>query len=280
MAPIARDVAQAIEIEGAPVGRPGRERGLSPGEVAVRMEDEAGIVTASESGYLQYVRCSTLVRMAADTNAVIRLLHRPGHFLVAGRAIAQVWPPEAAPTVARSLRRAHISGPFRSLTQDISFGIDQLVEIAIRALSPAVNDTFTALTCVDWIGACLRDIALGWQPDRIHRDRDGYVRLITMQPSYDRLVQRAFEKIRQASTGMPAVMIRQLDALTEIMQQAPSAEQLSVLMEQGEMIRRLATETVSEPADLADVLRRHEILTKLHDARLERVSVEGGAGRS
>jgi uncharacterized membrane protein len=280
MASIARDVAQAIEIEGAPAGRPGRERGLSPGEVAVRMEDEAGIVTASESGYLQYVRCSTLVRMAADTNAVIRLLHRPGHFLVTGRAIAQVWPPEAAPTVARSLRRAHITGPFRSLTQDISFGIDQLVEIAIRALSPAVNDTFTALTCVDWIGACLRDIALGWQPDRIHRDRAGYVRLITMQPSYDRLVQRAFEKIRQASTGMPAVMIRQLDALTEIMQQAPSAEQLSVLMEQGEMIRRLATETVSEPADLADVLRRHEILTKLHDARLDRVPVEGGAGWS
>jgi uncharacterized membrane protein len=274
MASIARDVAQAIEIEGAPAGHPGRERGLSPGEVEARMAAEAGTVTTSESGYLQYVRCSTLVRIAADTDTVIRLLHRPGHFLVAGRAIAEVWPPEAAPKVARALRRAHISGPFRSLTQDISFGIDQLVEIAIRALSPAVNDTFTALTCVDWIGACLRDIALRWQPDLVYRDRDGYVRLITMQASYERLVQRAFEKIRQASAGMPAVMIRQLDALTEIMQQAPSPAKFPVLMEQADMIRTLAVGTVGEKADLDDVLRRHAALAGLHEVRRGRESVD------
>ena len=56
-----------------------------------------------------------------------------------------------------------------------------------------------------------------WHPARVHRDRQGYVRVIAAQPGYERLVQRAFEKIRQAGQGMPAVMIRQLEALAKMM---------------------------------------------------------------
>jgi uncharacterized membrane protein len=270
IASIAGDVAKAIEVENAqtaPHGVDDVERGLSLTELLTRMDEDPGIVRASISGYLQYVRHTTLVRIATDTNSVIHLQHRPGHFLIQGRTLAVVWPADAAPQVARSLQRAHLSGPYRSLTQDISFGIDQLVEIAIRALSAAVNDTFTALTCIDWLGDCLRKIALGWRPEPVHRDHQGNIRLITTQTSYDRLVQRAFEKIRQASAGMPAVMIRELDALTEVMEQAPLVEQYGVLMEQAEMIKRLAEETVTEKADLADVLRRYDALAALH-ARL------------
>jgi uncharacterized membrane protein len=90
---------------------------------------------------------------------VICLEHRPGHFLVRGHPFATVWPTAAAPLVRQRLGRAHIIGSHRTLTQDVSFGIDQLTEIAIRALSPAVNDTFTALTCIDWLGECLCKIA-------------------------------------------------------------------------------------------------------------------------
>ena len=270
IASIAGDVAKAIEVENAqtaPHGVDDVERGLSLTELLTRMGEDPGIVRASSSGYLQYVRHTTVVRIATDTNSVIHLQHRPGHFLIQGRTLAVVWPADSAPQVARSLQRAHLSGPYRSLTQDISFGIDQLVEIAIRALSAAVNDTFTALTCIDWLGDCLRKIALGWRPEAVHRDHQGNIRLITTQTSYDRLVQRAFEKIRQASAGMPAVMIRELDALTEVMEQAPLVEQYGVLMEQAEMIKRLAEETVTEKADLADVLRRYDALAALH-ARL------------
>jgi uncharacterized membrane protein len=263
IASIAADVTKAIAAEAAPppAGRP--ERGLSAAELLARMREQPGEVKATESGYLQYVRHSTLVRIATSTNSVIHLLQRPGHFLVNGRTMAVVWPAEAAPSVARALQRAHLSGPYRSLSQDISFGIDQLVEIAIRALSPAVNDTFTALTCIDWIGDSLRQIALGWHPEQIHRDAQGYVRVITTQTSFDRLVQRAFEKVRQAAAGMPAVMIRQLDALTEILEQAPLPEQRKVLLEQAEMIRTLCLETVPEKADREDVLRRYDTLVRL-----------------
>ena len=81
--------------------------------------------------------------------------------------MATVWPPEVADKIGRRLESVHITGSLRTLSQDIAFGIDQLVEIAIRALSPAVNDTFTALTCIDWLGDSLCKIAVEWHPQTI-----------------------------------------------------------------------------------------------------------------
>ena len=170
--------------------------------------------------------------------------------------MATVWPPGAAAAVTRALRRAHITGPNRTLAQDLAFAVDQLVEIAIRALSPAVNDTFTALTCIDWLGEGLCRVTRRWHPIRVHRDGHGFVRVITAHVSYQRLVERAFEKIRQAGRGMPAVMIRQLEAL------------------RGSWIRRhrraaraparaggddppASEESIPEPNDRADVSRRY-----------------------
>jgi uncharacterized membrane protein len=267
IASIAADVAHAIDAESAPAPG-GPERGPTPAGILAAMEAEHGVITASESGYLQYVSHAKLVSIATEADAVIHLLYRPGHFIVAGRLLATVTPPEAAPRVEEALRLAHLSGPYRSLTQDISFGIDQLVEIAVRALSPAVNDPFTALSCIDWIGDSLRQVALRWHPQVVHRDRAGYVRLIRTQATYDRLVQRGFEKVRQASFGMPSVMIRELQALKEIMAQAPLAEQYAVLRQQADMIRTSAEESIPEPRDLADVVSAHDALVALHERLL------------
>ncbi len=280
IASIARDLSEAIDVQGGHKGAagsaPGRERGLSSAELLTRMEEDGGgVVRAPVSGYLQFIRHRTLVQFAAEADAVIALEYRPGHFLVQGHPFAAVWPPEAAPRVSDALGRAHITGPYRTLTQDISFGIDQLVEIAIRALSPAVNDTFTALTCIDWLGDSLCKIMDRWRPARVHRDSRGFIRVITAEPSYERLVQRAFEKIRQAGQGMPAVMIRQLDALAKIMTGTSSAGQRRVLLDQAAMIERASERSVPEAADRADIRRRYEaVLTaETRLAGRERVAV-------
>jgi uncharacterized membrane protein len=165
--------------------------------------------------------------------------------------------------VRQALGRAHVVGPYRTLTQDMSFGIDQLVEIALRALSAAVNDTFTALTCIDWLGENLCKIANGWHPARVHRDAKGFVRVISAEPTYDRLVQRSFEKIRQSSLGMPAVMIRMLEALARIMAETTSDGQRRVLLDQAAMIDRACERSVPEAADRADVRRRYETILTL-----------------
>ncbi len=168
---------------------------------------------------------------------------------------ASLWLVPAVEVVAA---RAHITGSNRTLTQDISFGIDQLVEIGIRALSPAVNDTFTAMTCIDWLGDALCQIAARWRPARLHRDRAGFIRVITAEPSHERLVQRAFEKIRQASDGMPAVLIRLLDAITKIIEETPEPVQRQVLLDQAAMILAVSDRSMPEAADRADVRRRYD----------------------
>jgi uncharacterized membrane protein len=172
--------------------------------------------------------------------------------------MATVWPPQATDAVSDALRRAHIAGPNRTLAQDLPFAVDQLVEIAIRALSSAVNDTFTALTCIDWLGESLCKVSARWHPVRVHRDTHGFVRVITAHISYERLVARAFEKIRQAGRGMPAVLMRQLESLTKIMEYTTNSRQRELLLAQARMIYAAAEESVPEPADLADTRREYD----------------------
>ena len=258
IASIAGDLSRAIDAERGGGGT--LEAGPSVAELLARLRTGGGTVPAPASGYLQFIRHKTLVGLATETGAVVRLLYRPGHFLVEGHPIAIVWPAQAADAVTRELRRAHVTGPIRTLTQDLAFAFDQLVEIAIRALSPAVNDTFTALTCIDWLGESLCKVSTRWHPTPVHRDSFGYVRVITAHVSWDGLVERAFEKIRQAGRGMPAVMIRQLDALTKIMQYASTPEQRGILLEQAAMILQSSIESVPEPSDRADVRREYDLV--------------------
>jgi uncharacterized membrane protein len=275
IASIAGDLSRAIDAEAAlPTSE--LKSGPSLAEMTVRLDEDSGVVRAPDSGYLQFVRMDALIDVARRSGAVIRLVQRPGHFVVAGQPLAEVWPAAAASEVARTLGGAHATGSHRTLTQDLSFAVDQLVEIAIRALSPAVNDTFTAIACVDWLGDALCKLAERWQPESVYRDAGGCVRVITRTVGFRRLVERAHDKIRQASRGMPAVMIRQLDALSKVMSYTSSAEQREVLVEQANMILRASEESVAEAADRADVRRRHAAVLDAASARgAERMPAAG-----
>jgi uncharacterized membrane protein len=257
IAGIARDLSRAIESAAA-LDREAAENGPSVAELLTRMADGGAAVPAPTSGYLQFIRHDSLTALAAEQGAVIRLHRRPGQFVVRDYPMATVWPADAANAVQTALRHAHVCGPTRTLAQDLSFAVDQLVEIALRALSPAVNDTFTALTCIDWLGAGLSQITMSWQPRRVLRDSNGYVRVITADVRYSSLIERAFEKIRQASRGMPAVMIRQLEALTKIAERATTPDQRSVLLAQAQMIHRSTLASVPEPQDIVDVERQYQ----------------------
>ena len=200
IASIAGDLSRAIDAESTVTGAAAIESGPSVAELMTRLAESGGIVPAPSSGYLQFIRHETLIRLAAEKGAVIRLLHRPGQFAVRGHPMATVWPGEAAAVVTEALRRAHITGANRTLAQDLAFAVDQLVEIAIRALSPAVNDTFTALTCIDWLGESLCKVTTDWHPIYAHRDEHGYVRVITAHVSYEESRRARF---REDPTSRP-----------------------------------------------------------------------------
>jgi uncharacterized membrane protein len=271
IASIAGDLAEAIKEQGSGNPEPHPKAGPTAAELLSRAEAGSGVLVAPASGYVQFIKHQNLVRLAAEADAVINLEQRPGHFVVRGHRFATVWPPEAAPLVRQALGRAHAVGPYRTLSQDVSFGIDQLVEIALRALSAAVNDTFTALTCIDWLGENLCKIVSQWHPARVYRDDQGFIRVIAAEPSYERLVQRSFEKIRQSSLGMPAVMIRMLEALARIMAETTSDGQRRVLLEQAAMINRACERSVPEASDRADIQRRYEAILTMESRMTESV---------
>jgi len=260
IASIARDLAKAIETHAG--DEAASDAAPSAAATLAALGGAGGRVDAPRSGYLQFIDRRTLVRIATQAGVVIQMMHRPGHFLVQGHPYATVWPADRADVVARELGRSHVTGSYRTLAQDLSFGLDQLVEIALRALSPAVNDTFTAMTCIDWIGDSLYKVTGNWQPQHVYCDDGGKVRVITTEPSYQRLVQRSFEKVRQAGRGMPAIMIRQLDALAKIMQRSETREERELLADQAAMVERLAVASVDEPADLADIRRAYQRVTQ------------------
>jgi uncharacterized membrane protein len=266
IAGIARDLDRAIEAE-FPEHHHVRHDDADPlsavtADLIETIQTRGAVVTAKQSGYLQFVGYGQLIEIAETLDAVIRLAHRPGHFVVANRPLATVWPAGAAAQVAAALDKAHVTGPHRTLTQDPVFAIDQLVEIAIRALSPAVNDTFTALTCIDWLSAGLAEISSRVLQEGIYRGRSGKVRLIEFDPSYGRMVNRAFDKVRQAARGMPAVIIRMIDALAHIAENTTDDRQRAVLLRQGEMILRGAEDEVPEPNDLVEIRYRFDRLVQ------------------
>jgi uncharacterized membrane protein len=266
IAGIADDLMRSIDAEfpdqvgsGEEPG-PRLQAGKSVPELLALLEERGAAVPSQVSGYIQYVGYSQLISIATRTDSVIRLEHRPGHYLANGRTLAIVWPRGAAGEVARALSKAHVTGPHRTLVQDPVFAIDQLVEIAIRALSAAVNDTFTALTCIDWLSAGLGRVSGRVLDEGVYRDAAGNVRLIESDPSYARMVNRAFDKIRQSARGMPAVLIRLIDSLGSIMLDTTSADQRAVLRRQADMVLRLSEQSVSEPNDLEEIRFRYERL--------------------
>jgi uncharacterized membrane protein len=262
---IARDFRMTIRDLDAEAAATRTQMTSGPGVHEIRVRLEAGApVPTLRSGFLQAVGHDRLVRIAASSDAVIRLLHRPGHFVVAGQPLAAVWPVSAAPDVAESLDREHIVGANRTMTQDPGFAIDQLVEVAIRALSPAVNDTFTALNCIDWLGDCLCRAARDPLPDGIYRDAGGAIRLIDPAITFERLVKASYDKIRQAGRGMPAVLIRQLENLQKVAVAVGPGAERGFLARHAEMILRSSEGSVPEPEDRHDVQVAYEgVMTEL-----------------
>src|SRR5262249_41209222 len=128
----------------------------------LRSAEAGAIVACPESGYMQRLDHGTLVAAARDAGALVVLRFRPGQFVLRGEPLASVVPATAGRGLEAIVDRCVEIGRHRTLTQDSEFGVAQIVEIALRALSPAVNDTFTGVACVDWLADAL--LALNEKP--------------------------------------------------------------------------------------------------------------------
>jgi uncharacterized membrane protein len=141
----------------------------------------AGVATisADKTGYVQAIDADTILEVASERDLVIRLECYPGDFLQRSSAAFSVWPKHRlADDTADTLRGAIIAGRLRTPVQDVSFLFEQLVEIAVRALSPGVNDPFTAKSCINWLGVAIEYLFCRALPDQYRIDADNNVRVV------------------------------------------------------------------------------------------------------
>jgi len=203
-------------------------------------------------GVLRSVNVAWLVHQAKRHNATLRLLPRVGDFLAPGTPVFEQHG-DRSPS-ARALARSLKVGSERSMYQDVSFGLRQLVDIAIRALSPAVNDPTTAVQSLDRIHVLLTsmsDLPLG---ERRHADRSGTVRLIEPLPEWADLVTLGFTEIMLCGVTAPQVTRRMAAALEDLVAAVPERRRASV-----QRCHRHLTEAVASA--VADVEMRVFALT-------------------
>ena len=228
---------------------------------AVAMPDapsDPGPVHALESGYVQRINYDAIVELARRRDAVVWIRREPGAFLVAGTPIALVLPSAACDErFVAAVRRACIVGRDRTLWHDPEFAVKQLVEIALRALSPAINEPFTAMTCIDRLTEGLACVANASPPPVRHSDTAGRVRVWVQAQPFSVLLRAAFDPIRIFGGTNPAIYARPLDGLAELSLIVRQDSDRQLLREHAAIVQRAAERELTDPDDLAYVAQRH-----------------------
>ncbi len=174
-------------------------------------------VFATVSGYTRFIDEAALLTAARAHDVGIRVDRYIGQFVAEGTPLLEISPPARATEALKTLcRRAFDIGPSRTMEQDVEFGVLQIVDIALKAISPAVNDPTTAITCVDQLGRILIRAALREPPVATLGDPDGRVRVMFRRTSFPRLLEVAFSQIRHYGRTDVAVPLRLMRVLGEL----------------------------------------------------------------
>ncbi len=185
--------------------------GMRAGEVIPAIPDPDGlgdrfIIRAISDGWVQQISRRAVIA-AAPAGSIVRLETRVGGYLVRDAPLASVWPPPADPVAASMLLSAAVVvGPARTMQQDIDFGLRQLCDIALRALSPAVNDPTTAIEVVLRIGSIMRPLVVTDLPAQALRDQEGRILLTPYDLDHGEYIAHAFDQVRLYAAGHPQVL--------------------------------------------------------------------------
>ena len=224
-------------------------------------------ILAARSGYVQAIDLDGLMRLAVNRNVVLSLKYRPGQFVTAGTVLAMGSPPDRVmDELAQEVNACHLLGVQRTLEQDVEFAIHQLVEIAVRALSPGVNDPFTAMTCLDWLGASICRILERRFPVSVLHDEEGTLRLVVSRTTVAGVLDAAFNQIRQCARENTAVTIRLVETLAVIAAMTRSESDRLAVLHHTRMIERGSLDGLREERDQADVRERVEAVMRALNA--------------
>lgn len=213
-------------------------------------------VPAAVSGYIQSVNIDVLLRLAEASRTIVRMEHGIGAFVVQNTALvslALTYPPDQKTIDA--LNRAYSIGPHRTVDQDPAFGIRQIVDMAIKALSPGVNDTSTAVMCVDYLTSIMARLA-GRQFPPSYRYEGETLRVIASVASFEELLAESFDQIRGSAEVNVAILSRMLGTLNTIGSLTIRPSHFRALDEQLQCIAELVDRKIETSHDRARLERR------------------------
>jgi len=219
---------------------------------------DARSIQATSSKYIQAIDTDQLMQIAIKENLLLQIQKRPGDFVVQGSPLAMVYPADAVrKKLPEQINSAFVLGSQRTDQQDIEFSINQLVEIASRALSPGINDPFTAVRCVDQLSAALCHLAQKEIPSPYRYDDRDKLRVIAEPVTFTDVLDAAFNQIRQYGQTSVAVTMRLLEAIAVIATFTHTQEDQDALLRHANMIERGSHEGISEGLDQKDIKERY-----------------------
>ncbi len=251
---VQQDLCKAIEARTLDAADAARPSDASTGSA----------VATTGGGYLQAVDTDALADWAEERGITVVLRFRPGDYVPSGFPVAFL--SAGVEGADEAIARALTLGRRPTSLQDLEYSIRQLVEIAVRALSPGINDPFTAGSVVDHLGDALCRIAPRHLPTGAVV-REGRVVLVHPVTDYDGLCDAMFHMIRQNSAGSVLVLGRMLDVLTRVAEVERLTTRLQELRRHADLIQAAAERDVADPHDLDDLRQRHAKFVAMQEDR-------------
>lgn len=255
-------------------GGRGADAPARPERLPLGWREQSAPVPARESGHVQALDEGALLALASEGGALVEVLRRPGEFVTAGTPLARVSPPGRADDeeFCGRLRGALTIGDGRTPAQDVEMAVQQLVEVAVRSLSPGINDPFTACECLDRLGVGLSELARRALPPPCRYDGEGRLRLVLNAVTFESLCDSAFTQIRHYGRGDVLVLTRLLRVMEDVASALPEEERRVVLRRQAERTRRAAAGLLGDESEGAT-----DALSEQHRAAMAAL---GGERRS
>ncbi|WP_163339825.1 DUF2254 domain-containing protein [Desulfopila sp. IMCC35008] len=206
-------------------------------------------ISAWKTGYIESVNMSTLFAIAQEQRVILRMDRGVGEFIIQGTPLVSVMNLiNPSDEMTARLNSIYIISNQRTVDQDASFGIRQIVDIAMKALSPGINDTTTAIMCVDYLAAIMVQLATRRiEPPQFLEN--GELRVIARGPSFESLLSESFDQVRQHGASNVAIMLRMLGALQTIAGQTTNSGRCRHVENKVQCLADLAESSIEFPHD-------------------------------
>ncbi|MEM7626917.1 MAG: DUF2254 domain-containing protein [Planctomycetota bacterium] len=230
---------------------------------AERMRDTVAVL-AKRTGYIRAVDEDAVMRLAQTHDLFMRLQFRPGDFIQAGQTLVLVGPANRiGQALSQSSREVFAIGAQRSRHQNMYFLIDQLVEIMGRALSPGVNDPFTAMTCMDWLQSVLTTMAGRRIPSPERYDKNDELRLVASPITFAGMAERIFDQSVSYVCRDRNAALHMLKMIGEVATQIDAGPARDVMLRHAAQLRTAAAEGLDLKIDRDAIDERYQQLLKI-----------------